>query len=94
MSENFDDVNNVFSKSVDDASKGIHAKVNEATESIAHNYDNISNALTDVFNRKVSTWLSKIDFEGTIEAIENYQKDSGKDVSALTDFINKLKNIK
>lgn len=93
-SENLNGINDVFSKSLDYTSKGIFAKKNETTESIAQNHNNISSALTDIFNRKMSAMLSNIDFDETLDAIDKYQKESGKDVADLTDFINKLKNVK
>ena len=54
----------------------------------------LKNDFREFCQKRIDGLLSKINFDKTIKSLKDYQKTSGKDISNLIDFVEKLKASK
>ena len=102
--------NSEFGEKVSDAAKNVSDKAKDMVEDLKESefvdkvgdmkdavVDKVKSVSGDVSNfcsAKFKKLLGKIDFEKTLTSLRQKQETSGKDMSALINFVEKLQNIK
>ena len=69
---------------------GVFPKVTNAVTGV---FSKATNAITEGITFTIGKLVQQVNLNETIASLEKYQRESGKDVSLLTDFIRKLQAI-
>lgn len=90
-------INNATSNVADAVSrtaKNVSQTISQTYKETSQKLDNAQDILVDTASKKINEWISQIPYDDTISSLEEYQQKNGKDVSALVNFIKKLKEIR
>lgn len=69
-------------------------KVGDIKDAVVDKVKSVSADVSKFCSEKIKKAISKIDFEKTLSSLRQKQETSGRDMSALINFVEKLQNIK
>ena len=69
-------------------------KVGDVKDVVVDKVKSVSSDVSNFCSDKFKKVIGKIDFENTLNSLREKQEKSGKDMSSLINFVEKLQNIK
>lgn len=83
-----------ISANVTEFTQNVAAKTKQKLSASKEKTQELKNDFREFCQKRIDGLLSKINFDKTIKSLKDYQKTSGKDISNLIDFVEKLKASK
>ncbi|MDY6325696.1 MAG: hypothetical protein SPL42_04350 [Bacteroidales bacterium] len=69
-------------------------KIGDAADSFFAKAKSLGGDASDFCSSKIKSAIGKINFDKTLETLKEKQQSSGKDLSKVIDFVEKLQNVK
>lgn len=69
-------------------------KLGDAADSFFAKAKSLGDDASDFCSSKIKSAIGKINFDKTLETLKEKQQSSGKDLSKVIDFVEKLQNVK
>lgn len=80
-----------ISGNVTEFTQNVATKTKQKLVSSKGKTQELKNDFCEFCQKRIDVLLSKIDLDKTIKSLKDYQETSGKDISNLIDFVEKLK---
>jgi len=93
-----DDVSKKMSVTVDDISKTASATASSVKCTVSKTIDSVTDSASSAYDSmcelavlKIQDILKGANLQETLDSLEKYEKESGKDVSSLKEFVTRIK---